>query len=378
MGLAHPPLTWLPAVFLAGSLLSGCGTDAPKFAVAESDLKVEEDVQSTLALDATLDEHARLLDVAFPLSAAAADLCGKDVTEGFGLNIATLSGLREELRDAAAKKLSLDNSPQILHVVPQSPADKAGLKDGDKIVALDRVRIEPGDKSADTVMARLHRAKSGPVLFEVSRANKSSREVTVVPIPICKVEFFIGKSDAVNAFSDENSVIIMAGMMRFAATKQELALVLSHEMAHAMMRDEQVMPATAIPGAIADFVVSDLFGIDTQRVFTRGGGRSYTQDFEAEADTVGLYVMARAGFDIDGAPEFWRRIAVNYPESIKDSLAADHPATPYRFVLLKQTIAEIKDKQAKNEPLVPELLSERVKPASGPAAQATLAPGKPE
>ena len=378
MGLPHSSLAQLAAVFLAGSLLSGCGSDAPKFAVADSDLKAEEDVQSTLALDTTLDEHARLLDVAFPLSAAAADLCGKDVTEGFGLNIATLSGLREELRDAAAKKLSLDDSPQILHVVPQSPADKAGLKTGDKIVALDHMRIEPGDKSADKVMERLHRAKSDPVIFEISRKNETSREITVAPVPICKVEFFIGKSDAVNAFSDGDSVIIMAGMMRFAATKQELALVLSHEMAHAMMRDEQVMPAAAIPGAIADFVVSDLFGINTQRVFTRGGGRSYTQDFEAEADTVGLYVMARAGFDIDGAPEFWRRIAANYPESIKDSLAAAHPATPYRFVLLKQTIAEIKDKQAKNEPLVPELLSEKVKPASGPADQSAAAPGKPE
>lgn len=125
MGMAHPFLARLAAVFLAGSLLSGCGSDAPKFAVTDSDLKAEEDVQSTLALDTTLDEHAQLLDVAFPLSAAAADLCGKDVTEGFGINIATLSGLREELRDAAAKKLSLDDMPQILHVVPNSPADKA-------------------------------------------------------------------------------------------------------------------------------------------------------------------------------------------------------------------------------------------------------------
>jgi predicted Zn-dependent protease len=137
------------------------------------------------------------------------------------------------------------------------------------------------------------------------------------------------------------------------------------------MRDEQTMPAAAIPGAIVDFVVSDLFGINTRGTFTRGGGRSYTQDFEAEADTVGLYMMARAGFDIESAPEFWRRIAASYPESIKDSLSALHPPSPYRSVLLKKTIAEIEEKQAAGEALVPDQLQARIagdrKPAAGAA-----------
>jgi hypothetical protein len=86
-------------------------------------------------------------------------------------------------------------------------------------------------------------------------------------------------------------------------------------------------------------------------------------------------MMARAGFDIDGAPEFWRRIAAEYPESIKDSLSALHPASPYRFVLLKQTIAEIKEKRAKGEPLVPEGLP--IKPAAGKLAPENQAKDAP-
>ncbi len=334
--------------------LSACASDAPKVAVPDSELKAEEQVQKNLALDATLREHARLLDIAFPIAAASAALCGKDVAPGFGLNIADLWSLREELREAAKERLDLGESPQILHVVPGSPADQAGLKDGDRIVALGDTRIAAGKGSADRVMDALHDAGPGALVFHVASRSDEQRQVSVAPVPVCNDTFFIGKSDSVNAFADGESVVIMAGMMRFAAGNDELALVLSHEMAHNVMRDSQGMPVSAIPGAIVDFVVSDLFGVQTHGAFARGGGRSYTQDIEAQADYVGLYMMARAGFDIDGAPEFWRRIAANYPESIKDSLSALHPATPYRFVLLKQTIAEIKAKKDKAEDLVPD------------------------
>jgi hypothetical protein len=363
------------AALIALLLLSGCGSVEPRVAVSESDLKAEEQVQNDLALDATLARHARLLNIAFPISTASAQLCRTDVASGFGLNVAVLSSLRKELREPAARRLGLGDTPQILHVVPGSPADKAGLREGEKVLALGGAKIAPGDGAADAAMDRLRKAGTGPLEFELADANGETRKVNVAPTPMCSYAFFIGKSDAVNAYADGTEIIVMTGMMRFAASDPELALVLSHEMAHGVMRDSQTMPAGAIPGAIVDFVVSDLFGVNTHGAFTRGGGRSYTQDYEAEADTLGLYMMARAGFDIGGAPEFWRRIAAEFPESIKDSLSALHPASPYRFVLLKQTIAEIKEKQAKGEALVPEGLP--IKPAAGKPAADTQAKDAP-
>ena len=366
--VATIPKPALALAAIAMPLLAACGSDAPRIAVSESELKAEEKVQNDLALETTLHQHARLLDVAFAVSTASSDFCGKDVTQGFGLNIAVLSNLREELRGAAARELGLGNVPQILHVVPNSPAQKAGLKQGERIVSLGAKKIAPGENAADAAMRILSAAKAGPLEFEVTDKKGDTRNVSVTPVPMCDYSYYIGKSDSVNAFADGHSVIVMNGMMRFAASDEELALVLSHEMAHNVMRDEQTMPAAAIPGAIVDFVVSDLFGINTGGTFTRGGGRSYTQDFEAEADTVGLYMMARAGFDIDGAPEFWRRIAANYPESIEDSLSALHPPSPYRSVLLRKTIAEITKKQAAGEPLVPDQLQTRTAGDGKPVA----------
>ena len=372
-------MSWPPTrlAALAGALLlAACSGDAPRLAVSETELAAEAQVQKNLALDAMLRDHARLMDIAFPLVANSAQLCGANTAPGFGINVADISGIRKELRGAAKERFNLGDTPRILHVVPGSPAAGAGLKTGERILALGKYKIEAGKESANKVMDRLHAAGSGPLTFTLAADGEKPRRVAVTPVPVCNDEFFIGKSDMVNAYSDGDSVVVMAGMMRFAASDDDLALVLAHELAHNVLSDSQKIPASAIPGAIVDFVVSDLIGIETGRAFSRGGGRRYTQDYEAEADYVGLYILARAGFDISGAPDFWRRIAVNYPGAIKDSLAALHPATPYRFVLLKETVAEIEAKKTRGAALLPDparldgapapSVSE-ITPASGPA-----------
>ncbi len=85
------------------------------------------------------------------------------------------------------------------------------------------------------------------------------------------------------------------------------------------------------------------------------GGRltagAYSQDFEAEADYVGLYVMARAGYDFHDAVTVWRRMAVNSPGAI--TMASDHPATSERFVALQAAIQEIDAKVAQGQKLLP-------------------------
>ena len=61
--------------------------------------------------------------------------------------------------------------------------------------------------------------------------------------------------------------------------------------------------------------------------------------------------MARAGYSIDDAPNFWRRMAVANPNGITH--ATSHPATPDRFIALSAAIRDIKDKQASGAPLQP-------------------------
>ena len=69
---------------------------------------------------------------------------------------------------------------------------------------------------------------------------------------------------------------------------------------------------------------------------------------EKEADYVGLYLTARAGYDISLAPEFWRR----FP-AIGGDLGWSHPDMPERAAALAATRDEILEKVKLDQPLVP-------------------------
>jgi len=67
--------------------------------------------------------------------------------------------------------------------------------------------------------------------------------------------------------------------------------------------------------------------------------------------------MARAGYRIDDAANFWRRMAISSPGSI--TMTSDHPATPERFVALQSAVMEIRAKAAQGAPLLPKRDGER-------------------
>ena len=144
-------------------------------------------------------------------------------------------------------------------------------------------------------------------------------------------------------------------MMRFASSDTELGLVISHEIAHNSMGHMRAKMTNYTLGSILDIAAQILLKIPTQGLFGNLGGNAFSQGFEAEADYVGLYIMAQSGGDIDNAPQFWRRMAALSPAAIQSSHTSTHPATPERFVALEETVKEIKAKKAAGQPLTPNL-----------------------
>ena len=78
-------------------------------------------------------------------------------------------------------------------------------------------------------------------------------------------------------------------------------------------------------------------------------------DFEAEADYIGVYYAARAGYDISEVASLWRRIAVRNPVSIHLE-GTTHPSSAIRFLAIEQTVLEIDDKRRKGESIVPNII----------------------
>ena len=72
--------------------------------------------------------------------------------------------------------------------------------------------------------------------------------------------------------------------------------------------------------------------------------------------------MARAGVPIEDAPRFWRRMGAANPTAIGNkSHTASHPSTAERMLALDKAVLEIKEKQAKGLPLIPEKKAEAPK-----------------
>ena len=101
-------------------------------------------------------------------------------------------------------------------------------------------------------------------------------------------------------------------------------------------------------------------GVNTNAAFSdaaaKAGAQAYSVEFEQEADYVGLYILARTGYPLDGASDVWRLMAAENPASIV--LRRTHPTAPERFVAIEKTIDEIKAKRAAGLPLFPELLTD--------------------
>ena len=81
--------------------------------------------------------------------------------------------------------------------------------------------------------------------------------------------------------------------------------------------------------------------------------RSFKRD-EYEADYLGLYFAARAGYDVTKAPDLWRRWGAERPASISGRASFAHGSSAERAVRLRHAAGEIEAKRLRAAPLVPD------------------------
>lgn len=175
----------------------------------------------------------------------------------------------------------------------------------------------------------------------------------------CYYYFKMNRNDEINSQADGKNVIVYAGMMRFIENDDELAVVMGHEFSHNLMGHVGAQKTNATLGmlvGVAADAIADSQGINMHGEMTKVGAEigalTYSVDFEKEADYIGLYVMARAGYDIKRAPLLWRRMSIEDPKGIYNSLT--HPSNAVRSVALQKAIAEIEYKRKHHIQLLPD------------------------
>lgn len=139
---------------------------------------------------------------------------------------------------------------------------------------------------------------------------------------------------------------ILAFTTRLIAKAQnddELAFVMGHEAAHHISghlgrtRDSAVAGAL-FGGLLASLVGADAAALDTaQRVGATVGARTFSKDFELEADRLGTVIAFRSGYNPVRGAQFFTRI----PDP-GDQFLGTHPPNNARIATVRQTMKGLK------------------------------------
>jgi len=171
--------------------------------------------------------------------------------------------------------------------------------------------------------------------------------------------FFAVRDSAINAFALPGGFIgVNAGLVTATKDESELAGVLAHEIAHVTQRhiarsiqnaskanlaSAAAMLAAILIGATTGVPADAVVGsVTAAQGLAAQSQINYTRSNEAEADRVGIGILAAAGFDPVGMPEFFGTMQQrsggagrNIPELLRS-----HPVTSER-------IAETRDRASR-------------------------------
>lgn len=166
-------------------------------------------------------------------------------------------------------------------------------------------------------------------------------------------------SDEVNAWCmPGGKIAVYTGLINTVKpTDDELAVVISHEIAHALREHsrEQMSAEYAKQGALN---IAAMFGVDQTKlaigdaISNIGFSLPFSRSHETEADELGLELMNAAGYDTDAAASLWKKMmaASGGSSNALENLLSTHPSNDDRIENLTELSAKLKtgksDKQS--------------------------------
>lgn len=169
-------------------------------------------------------------------------------------------------------------------------------------------------------------------------------------------EFNLVANNQVNAFCmPGGKIVVYEGILPLTQDEAGLAIVLGHEIAHAVAKHsaEQLSKqmrqqyAAQIGGSVLSQVAqakglsntASLIDMAAQIGFNFANLK-YSRDNETEADHIGLIFAAMAGYDPQLAIPFWQRMAQQSGGSNKSDIFSDHPSDEKRIAALQKLMPE--------------------------------------
>ena len=346
----------------AYAFLSACM--APTTHIAAGDpaaVAAEREEQYLLSMETMANREQRLDVLSRPILRANVELC-PETSYKIGFRFGSEYLFDEDARSAARRLYGFANRLGVMAVFPDTPADRAGMRVGDALLAIN------GDPLPTIGSRRQHNAAvqrvtkqylvntPTPVTFRVARGEQELT-YTAAPELLCGYPVALINDDDLNAYADGGGIYVTTGLMRFVDNDEELQAVVAHELAHNTEGHVKKRTGNAaiagIFGALIDIAAATQgVATNTTGTFMQAGAQAFSQDFEREADYVSVYMLQRAGIDTGAVAHIWRRMAVESPGSIR--FASSHPTSAERFVNLNAAHNEATEKRLRQLPLLPQ------------------------
>jgi len=172
-------------------------------------------------------------------------------------------------------------------------------------------------------------------------------------------EYKLIQENTVNAWCmPGGKIVVYTGILPVTKTEEGLAVVLGHEISHALLNHgQQRMSASVLQqlGALGVSLGAQVIGL-SEEVQTAlilaygigsqlGGTLPFSRSNESEADHYGLILMAIAGYNPDAAVPFWERMAALGGGSTPQFLST-HPSNATRIRQLAGWNSDAKKKAA--------------------------------
>lgn len=136
-----------------------------------------------------------------------------------------------------------------------------------------------------------------------------------------KWEFNLVEDATANAFCmPGGKVVVNTGLLPVTQSEDALAVVMGHEIAHALAHhgNERISQQAAISlgGEALNIALMNKVGNQQRNLFMQAYGAGaqlglilpYSRAHESEADEIGLYLMAMAGYNPEAAAPLWERM----------------------------------------------------------------------
>lgn len=166
-------------------------------------------------------------------------------------------------------------------------------------------------------------------------------------------EFNLVNDNQVNAFCmPGGKIVVYEGLMNLVASEDELAVVVGHEVAHAVAKhsnermSQQMLTeygaqilsaAVSEKSAAIQSMAAQVYGLGAQYGLTLPFSRKH----ELEADYMGLILMTIAGYNPDVAIGFWQKMSAD-GQQVPEFMST-HPSDAKRIREIEKELPKIKE-----------------------------------